>query len=70
MPKHATVRGTVVYRMGDGPACRVPRGPIEVELSPCDVTLSWHQDDRPQYAAVPRADFSHWLACRAIVMLH
>ena len=68
MSQQATVRGTVVYRLGDGPACEVPKGPVEVDRSPQDVTLSWQVEDVRQSAAIPRADFARFVETGDIVL--
>lgn len=66
MTQFAQVRGTVNYRIGDGPLMRVPRGRIKVEIAALDVTLSWGDDEDRQSAAIPRADFARYVAARAI----
>ncbi len=64
----ADVRGTVEYRLGDGPLCSVPRGPIEVEIAGNDVTLSWGSGQTRQSTAIPASDFSRYVASKAIVI--
>jgi hypothetical protein len=64
----ADVRGTVEYRLGDGPLCSVPKGPIEIETAENDVTLSWGSGDTRQSAAIPAGDFSRYVASKAIVI--
>ena len=65
---HAEVRGTVEYRLGDGPLCSVPKGPVEVETAGNDVTLSWTNGETRQSTAIPASDFSRYVASKAIVI--
>lgn len=62
------VTGAVKYRLGDGPMCKVPRGPVEVIVADTDATLSWHVDDKPASAAIPLHEFQRMLRDRAIVL--
>jgi hypothetical protein len=64
----ADVRGIVEYRIGDGPMCSVPKGPIEIDAEANDVTLSWGTDETRQSAAIPASDFSRYVASKAIVI--
>lgn len=64
----ADVRGTVEYRLGDGPLCSVPKGPVEIETAGNDVTLSWGNDNTRQSASIPASDFSLYVANKAIVI--
>ena len=64
----ADIRGTVEYRLGDGPLCSVPKGPVEVETAGNDVTLSWGSGQTRQSAAIPASDFSRYVASKAIVI--
>jgi hypothetical protein len=64
----ADIRGTVEYRLGDGPLCSVPKGPVEVDASASDVTLSWGSGQTRQSAAIPASDFSRYVASKAIVI--
>jgi hypothetical protein len=41
MTQAAEVVGTVEYREGDGPSLRIRKGPIEVQTTELDATLSW-----------------------------
>lgn len=68
MSTTADVKGIVEYRLGDGPLCSVPQGPIEVEPGADDVTLSWGNAHTRQSAAIPASDFSRYIASKAIVI--
>lgn len=64
----AEIKGIVEYRLGDGPLCSVPQGPVEVETGANDVTLSWGNADTRQSAAIPASDFSRYVTDKAIVI--
>lgn len=64
----ADIKGIVEYRLGDGPLCSVPQGPVEIETGATDVTLSWGNADTRQSAAIPASDFSRYVADKAIVI--
>lgn len=66
MGKNASIKGTVVYREGDGPNITIPLGPCEVEETALDVTISWTDGDTRGSAAIPLADFKRYLASKAI----
>jgi hypothetical protein len=64
----ADIKGIVEYRLGDGPLCSVPQGPVEIETQGNDVTISWGSADTRQAAAIPASDFSRYVADKAIVI--
>ena len=72
MAQAAEVVGTVEYREGDGPALRIRKGPIEVETTDLDATLSWEDgagtDDGLTHgrAALPIADYQRYVSEGAI----
>jgi len=57
---NARIVGTVVYRQGDGPSAVIPPGPIDVEKTELDVTLSWADGDTRHSAAMPLDDFERY----------
>lgn len=65
---HAHIVGKVEYRQGDGPTSRIPCGPVEVELTPQDATLSWEDGDTRTSAAMPLSDFKRYGAEGKIVV--
>lgn len=69
MSHQALVIGTVEYRLGEGPKCLVPKGPVEIELSDLDVTLSWETDETRQSGSMPKADFGRYLAEKDIELV-
>ena len=42
--QHATIRGEVCFRAGDGVTIPIPPGPVDIEMTDDDVTLSWTDD--------------------------
>lgn len=68
--RQAKVAGPVKYRLGDGPMCKVPRGPVEVTLADIDATLTWEVEDNRQSAAIPLHEFRRMVRERAIVMMN
>lgn len=66
MSQHATIVGTVEYRLGDGPTCKIPKGAVEIDMSAADATLSWESGDSRQSAAMPKTDFQKYVASQAI----
>jgi hypothetical protein len=62
MAKNAQVTGKVEYREGDGPNITIRRGPVEVQTTPSDATLSWTDGETRGSAAMPIADFRRYVA--------
>lgn len=66
MKKQARITGTVEYREGDGANIAIRPGPCEVDETALDATISWTDGDSHGSAAMPIADFRHYLASGAI----
>jgi hypothetical protein len=66
MSKHAHITGTVQYREGDGPNITIPRGPVEVDETAQDATISWTDGEVNGSAAMPITDFRRYVATQAI----
>jgi hypothetical protein len=66
MIKVARISGKVEYREGDGPNITIRPGPCEVEETGQDATISWSDGDTRGSAAMPMADFRHYVASQAI----
>ena len=64
----AQIVGTVEYREGDGPTIAIRPGPVEVELTINDATLSWEDEDTRGSAAMPLSEFKRYRSEGAIVM--
>ena len=62
MSQHATIRGEVNFRAGDGPLIPIPNGPVEMELAPDSAVLSWTEEDGThESAAIPRDEYERYL---------
>jgi hypothetical protein len=62
MTQEAQIIGKVEYREGDGQPIVIPPGPIEVETTITDATLSWTDGDTHGSAAIPIGDFQRYVA--------
>lgn len=68
MTQTARIVGTVEYRLGDGAMMRIPPGPVEIETTRTEATLSWVDGDTHGAAAIPLAQFRHYVAQGAIAL--
>ena len=66
MSQQAQVTGKVEYRQGDGPTATIRPGPVEVETTPTDATLSWSDGETHASAAIPIQDFRRYVSKGAI----
>ena len=66
MVRRAQIIGKVEYREGDGPNILIRPGPIEVQATEIDVTLSWEDGVHHGAAAIPIGDFRRYVAKKAI----
>lgn len=57
MTQHARIVGEVTYREGDGQNLPIRPGPVEVELTERDATLSWADGEARGLAAMPLNDY-------------
>lgn len=64
----AQIVGKVEYREGDGAEIAIRPGPVEVELTINDATLSWTDEDTHGAAAIPLTEFKRFCSEGAIVM--
>jgi hypothetical protein len=62
----ARITGKVEYREGDGASITIRPGPIEVEETALDATISWTDGDSRGSAAMPIADYRRYVATKAI----
>lgn len=62
MKQAGQIIGKVEYREGDGPMLAIRPGPIEVETTELDATLSWSDGNTHGSTAMPLADFRRHLA--------
>lgn len=66
MTQHAEIVGEVFYREGDGAQIAIRPGPIEVEFTERDATLSWEEGDARGLTAMPLTDYKRYVAEGAI----
>lgn len=62
MAERAQIRGKVEYREGDGANIPIRRGPVEVQTSATDATMSWTDGETRGSAAIPLAAFQAYVA--------
>ena len=62
MTQSARIKGKVEYREGEGANITIRRGPVEVQATPTDATLSWTDGESRGSAAMPIADFRLYVA--------
>jgi hypothetical protein len=62
MVQHAYVTGKVEYRQGDGDNVAIRLGPVEVQTTPTDATLSWADGETRGSAAMPIGDFHSYVS--------
>ncbi|MGJ0223462.1 glutathione S-transferase family protein [Streptococcus pyogenes] len=62
----AEVVGAVEYREGEGMALEVRRGLVQVEITPMDTVISWADEKYRGEAAIPYANFTHYVSDGAI----
>ncbi len=68
MSQQARIVGTVEYRQGDGPRVPIRPGPVELDATDTDVTLSWCDGDTRGSAAMPMNEFRRYEREGAIEM--
>lgn len=70
MTQEAQIIGKVEYREGDGQPIQIRPGPIEVETTLTDATLSWVDGDTHGSTAIPIGDFQRYVARGTIELKH
>jgi hypothetical protein len=61
MTQHATIRGEVCFRAGDGVLMPVPDGPVDIDVADDSVTLSWGDGEgNVSTAAITRDEFERY----------
>jgi hypothetical protein len=68
MKQSGRIVGEVEFRPGDGAKMLIPQGPVEIETSETDATLSWVDEDTHGAAALPMAEFKRYVAEGAIAL--
>lgn len=62
MARKAQITGKVEYREGDGVSLVIRPGPVEVNTTPTDATLSWADGETRGSAAMSIGDFHTYVA--------
>lgn len=70
MSQQAQITGKVEYRQGDGISAVIRPGPVEVQTTPTDATLSWVDGETHGSAAMPLGDFRNYVAKGLIELRH
>lgn len=60
--------GKVEFRPGDGALMRIPKGPVEIETTRLEATLSWVEGETHGAAAMPLTDFKRYVTQGAIAL--
>lgn len=56
--QHATIRGEVCFRAGDGINIPIPPGPVDIEIAADSVTLGWTDaENNAGSTAIPRDEY-------------
>ena len=62
MTQHATIRGEVCFRAGDGVLMPIPDGPVDIEVADDSVTLAWGDDKgNTGSAAITRDEYDRYV---------
>lgn len=62
MTQHATIRGEVCFRAGDGMPVEIPDGPVDIELTAESATLSWQDaEHNAGSAAITRDEYERYV---------
>jgi hypothetical protein len=60
--------GKVEFRPGDGALMRIQEGPVEIETTKLEATLSWVDGETHGAAAMPMAEFRRYVSKGAIAL--
>ena len=60
--------GKVEFRPGDGALIRIPKGPVEIDTTRLEATLSWVDGETHGAAAIPLNDFNRYVNKGAITL--
>lgn len=66
MTQSAHIVGKVEFREGDGPNMPIRPGPVDIDTTHTDATLSWADGNTRGAASIPLADFKRYVAEGAI----
>ena len=62
MTQTAHILSAIEYREGDGAALEIRKGPVELEITEIDVTLSWTDGETHSATAIPLGDFERYVS--------
>ena len=68
MTQAARITSAIEYREGDGTAMEIPEGPVELEITDLDVTLSWIEGTFHGSTAIPVGDYQRYVNEGKIVL--
>ena len=68
MTQTGTIVGKVEFRPGDGAMMLILEGPVDIETTRTDATLSWVDGETHGAAAMPLADFKRYVSKGAIAL--
>lgn len=61
--QHATIRGEVCFRAGDGVMIPIPPGPVDIEIADDSVTLGWtDSNSAPGSTAITRDEYERYVS--------
>lgn len=60
--------GKVEFRPGDGAMIRIPTGPVAIDTTKLEATLSWVEGENHGAAAIPMMDFKRYVSTGAIAL--
>lgn len=69
MIKKARITGKVEYREGDGVNITIRPGLCEIVETSLDATISWSDGESRGSAALPIADYRHYLLSKALEII-
>jgi hypothetical protein len=62
MTQHATIRGEVCFRAGDGVLMPVPDGEVDIDIADDSVTLHWQDGEgNAGSAAITRDEYERYV---------
>lgn len=62
MTQHATIRGEVCFRAGDGVLMPIPDGPVDIDIADDSVTLGWTDGEgNTGSAAITRDEYERYV---------
>jgi hypothetical protein len=61
MTQHATIRGEVCFRAGDGVLMPIPDGVVDIDIADDSVTLGWADGDNAGSAAITRDEYERYV---------